>query len=332
MSVVLLVTLSLAVLLAWIAAAGLAALARLLRQQPLIGSRSSTRLRAATVLAPFILGMAVLLVVLLPSPLAHCHCFVHADGHPHLCVRHPWLAVPLVGFAAPIAIAWLVFAMLRVSRVVHELAKAELWARKLRRTPAELIDGVEVRFADALGLGAFTVGLWKPLVVVDRNLWRRLDPVERLAVLHHEHAHAVRGDALTQACLLLISAMLPWPVQGPWLRAWRSATEVLCDRHAALELDDAPSVANALVSVERLRGEARLPHNLASALGVAAGGDLALRVRALLDERSPRSPRLTSDLRPIGIALLFLAVLLVAWPGGFLHHAAESVLGLLTHH
>ena len=332
MSVVLLVTLSVALILAWAAAAGLTALAGLLPGQLLVGSRLATRLRAAIVLAPFVLGLAVLLVVLLPSPLAHCHCFAHADGHPHLCVRHPWLALPLVGFAAPVAGVWLVFAMLRVSRVVRELLKAELWARKLRSMPAELIAGVEVRFVGALGLGAFTVGLWKPLVVVDRELWRRLDPVERLAVLHHEHAHAARGDALTQACLRLIIALLPWSAQGPWLRAWRSATEVVCDRHAALQLQDATSVAKALVSVERLRAEARLPHDLAPALGVAAGSDLALRVRALLEEPSAASPPLTSDLRPIGFALVGLVALLVAWPGGFLHHAAESVLGLLTHH
>jgi hypothetical protein len=332
MSVVLLVTLSLALTLAWGSAISLSALAGLLPLEHRADARPSTRLRALMALAPGAIALVVLLVVLLPSPLSQCHCFAHGDGHPHLCVRHPWLALPLLGFAAPVAVTWAVFAAIRVGRVLVELAKGERWARELRLQPPELIAGVEVRFVETLGLGAFTVGLWHPVVVVGRDLWRLLDPIERLAVLHHEHAHATRGDALTQAWLRAISAILPWSLHhGPWLRAWRCATEVICDRHAALKLGDATSVARALVSVERLRAEARAWHASSPGLGMA-GGDLALRVHALLDERPAPSPPLTSDLRPIGIGLLALAILLVAWPGSFLHHAAESVLGLLTHH
>jgi hypothetical protein len=332
MSVVLLVTLSLALTLAWGSAISLSALAGLLPLEHRADAQPSTRLRALMALAPGAIALVVLLVVLLPSPLSQCHCFAHSDGHPHLCVRHPWLALPLLGFAAPVAVTWAVFAAIRVGRVLVELAKGERWARELRLQPPELIAGVEVRFVETLGLGAFTVGLWHPVVVVGRDLWRLLDPIERLAVLHHEHAHATRGDALTQAWLRAISAILPWSLHhGPWLRAWRCATEVICDRHAALKLGDATSVARALVSVERLRAEARVWHASSPGLGMA-GGDLALRVQALLDERPAPSPPLTSDLRPIGFGLLALAILLVAWPGSFLHHAAESVLGLLTHH
>ena len=333
MSAVLLVTLALALALAWTVAALLTMLARLSWRERSFDFRPSTRLRAAATLAPGMLALVSLLVVLLPSPLAQCHCFEHGEGHPHLCVRHPWLALPLVGFAAPVAAAWLAFAVFRVAGVVRELVKAERWAKQLRLQAAELIDGVPVRFVSSLSLGAFTVGLWKPLVVVDRALWRQLDPVERLAVLHHESAHAARGDALTQACLRVLCAVLPWSVtRNPWLRAWRSATEVVCDRYAALRLNDATSVAKALVSVERLRAAARAPHDLAPALGMAAGGDLSLRVRALLDEPVSSALPLTSDLRPVGLLLIVFASLLVAWPGGFLHHAAESLLGLLTHH
>lgn len=331
MSVVLLVTLSLALILAWTSAVGLSALAGLMPRVHKVDPRPSTRLRALVALAPGAVAIVVLLVVLLPSPLSQCHCFAHGDRHPHLCVRHPWLALPLLGFAAPVALVWLTFAAVRVGRVLAELSKGEHWARELRLARAELIDGVEVRFVDTLRLGAFTVGLRRPVVVIGRDLWRRLDPVERLAVLHHEHAHATRGDALTQAWLRVISAALPWSLDhGPWLRAWRCATEVICDRHAARKIGEATSVARALVSVERLRAEARVGRTLSPALGMA-GGDLALRVQALLDERPTPSPPLTSDLGPIGFGLLALATLLVAWPGSFLHHAAESLLGLLTH-
>jgi hypothetical protein len=243
------------------------------------------------------------------------------------------LALPLLGFAAPVAMVWLAFAALRLSRVVSELAKGERWANELRSQPAELVDGVEVRFVETLGLGAFTVGLWRPFIVVGRDLWARLDASERLAVVHHEHAHVRRADALTQACLRVASALLPWSTShGPWLRAWRSATEVICDRHAAIEVGDPTIVARTLVAVQRLRARASVGRAPSPMLGIAAEGDLALRVHALLDERPAASPPLTSDLRSIGFGLFAFGVLLVAWPGSFLHHAAESVLGLLTHH
>jgi Zn-dependent protease with chaperone function len=331
--VVLVVTLALALILAWLSAISLSALAGLMPLEHAVNQRPSTRARALTALAPAAVALVVVLVVLLPSPLSQCHCFAHGDGHPHLCVRHPWLALPLLGFAAPVVLAWLAFAALRVSRVLREAAEGEQLARKLRSQPSHLVDGVEVKFVETLGLGAFTMGLWQPFVVVGRDLWGRLDANERLAVLHHEHAHVTRGDALTQTCLRVASAFLPWSTShGPWLRAWRSATEVICDRHAAIKVGDPTTVARTLVSVQRLRVQTRVEHAPSPMLGIAADGDLALRVHALLDERPVASPPLTSDLRPIGFGLLASAVLLVAWPGSFLHHAAESVLGLLTHH
>lgn len=332
MSVVLLVSLALGLLLAWLVAISLAAAASVFSLRQRLNARASTRLRALVVALPCIVGLVGLVVVLLPSPLSHCHCVGHGGQHPHLCVRHPWLALPLFGFAAPIAGTWLAFAALRVWSVLRDVIRGERLAKQLRVFPARLVDGVAVRLVDGLGLGAFTIGLWRPVVVVDRSLWRGLAPVERLAVLHHEHAHASRGDALTQAFLRVLSAALPWSARAAWLCAWRSATEVACDRHAALQVRDATSVAKALVSVERLRAGARAEGALAPALAVAAGGELGPRVRALLEDPPLAPPPLTSDLRPIGLGLVALAMLLALWPGAFLHHAAESLLGLLPHH
>jgi hypothetical protein len=331
-SAVVLVTLALALLLAWAAAGALSLLGRAVPRLHARSARASTRSYAAVVLAPAALAVLLLLVVLLPTPLAHCHCFEHGSDHPHLCIHHPWLASPLVGFAAPIAGAWFAFALWRVARVARDLMKMAAWARRLRALPAERVDGVEVRFVDGLELGAFTVGLWRPLVVLDRALWRRLESAERSAILHHERAHAIRGDALTQACLRFVCALLPWPTNGVWLRDWRLATEMACDRHAALTLSDAPAVAQALVSVERLRTASLVPMRASPALGVAAGGDLSLRVHALLDEPGETRPALSSDLLTPALAFVALAALSLLWPGGFLHHAAESLLGLLTHH
>ncbi len=332
MTVVLLVTAALALSVAWVSALGLSALAGLMPLHRAVNRRPSTRARALLALAPAGVALMVALVVLLPSPLTQCHCLTHGDGHPHLCVRHPWLALPLLGFAAPVAVAWLAFATLRLGRILREAWKGERLASELRSQPTELVDGVEVRFVPTLGLGAFTLGLWRPFVVVGRDLWAQLAPSERLAVLHHEHAHVTRGDALTQTCLRVASALLPWSTSGARLRAWRSATEMSCDRYAAIKVGDPTIIARTLISVQRLRARAPLQPVTLPVLGITGDGDLAQRVHALLDEHPAAAPPLTSDLRLIGIGLLASSALLLAWPGSFMHHAAESLLGFLTHH
>jgi hypothetical protein len=332
MSVVLLVAVVAALLVAWAAAAGLMLLARVV---PFIvqldGRRSSTAIRAALVLAPAVFALLALLVILVPPPFGHCHCFAHGGHHPHLCVYHPWLALPLLRVAWPVAALWLAFSAWRCWPVIRDLVRGERWAKQLRRAPGQVLDGVDVRLVDDLALGAFTVGIWSPAIVVDRRLWQGLEPTERRAVLHHEQAHVERRDALTLACLRLAIAVLPWSAKGSWLRAWKAATETVCDRHAATKLQDATSVAMALVSVERLRVSAHPSRVLAPALGIAAGTDLEVRVRALLDDDGRSGPPLANDLPAVGIALCGVAALLLVWPGNMLHHAAESLLGLFTH-
>jgi hypothetical protein len=96
-------------------------------------------------------------------------------------------------------------------------------------------------------------------------------------------------------------------------------------------LRDATSVALALVSVERLRLLATGQPGRAPALGVAAGSQLELRVRALLGQRDTVAAPLVNDLLAVGVPLLGAAVLMLVWPGSLVHHAAESLLGVLTH-
>jgi beta-lactamase regulating signal transducer with metallopeptidase domain len=230
-----------------------------------------------------------------------------------------------------VLLLWSVFALWRGGRVARELFRAERWAGQLRRLPSELVAGVQVRLADDLGLAAFTVGIWSPVVVVDRLLWEGLNAQERLAVVHHEAAHATRRDALTLGCLRLATALLPWPANASWLRAWKAATEATCDRHAARQLGDATVVALALVSVERLRACSAAPGLLAPALGVAPGTELETRVRALLADDAATGASLANDVVAVGVTVTGLTALLLVFPGSSFHHLAESLLGLLTH-
>jgi len=330
MSAVLLVATAASLVIAWAAACVMLPLGRYSRLLSRIGQGSATALPAALVLAPALVGLLALLVVLVTRPFSHCHCLEHGGHHPHLCVRHPSLALPLLSPAAALAAVWLAQATLRAWAVLRDLVRSERWAGRLARLPSESVGGIPVRLVDDLALGAFTLGIWTPVVAVDRALWLGLTPEERLAVVHHESAHLQRRDALTLACLRLMSTLLPWPSNGPWLRSWRAASEAVCDRYAAIQLRDATCVAMALVSVERLRAQLRASGPLAPALGVAAGTELQVRVHALLEDR-PSAVPLANDLLAVAITLLGLGILLVMLPGSSLHHLVESLLGLLVH-
>jgi Zn-dependent protease with chaperone function len=330
-SVVWLVAMAAALAVAWISAGALALLMKAAPFVPRIGPRPFTALRAGLVVAPWLMAALTLSLALVPSPFAACHCFAHAPHHPHLCLQHPWLARPLLLQASLVVVLWSAFALWRGGRVIRELVRAEKWAGELRRLPSELVGGVRIRLADDLGLAAFTVGIWSPVVVIDRLLWESLNALERLAVVHHEAAHGTRRDALTLACLRLATSLLPWPANASWLRAWKAASEATCDRHAARQLGDATLVAMALVSVERLRASSAAAGLLAPTLGVAPGTELETRVRALLEDNASSGASLGNDVVAVAVTVTGLTALLLAFPGSSFHHLAESLLGLLTH-
>lgn len=332
MSAVVLITGVVALSIAWLVGAGLSVLGRLALALTRTTGLPSSALRAGLALVPSIVAFLALLAILVPNPMLACHCASHGAHHLHLCLRHPLLAGPLLLPAVVLAGAWGAVAMARVFRIVREVIAGELWLRQLRRLPPNRVDDAAFRLVGELGFSAFAVGIFKPLVVVDRLLWERLGSDERRAVIHHEQAHALRRDALTFAMLRIANALTPWPFSDRWLRAWRTASERACDQHAAITIGEPASVAQALVSVERLRSTIRPAPPCAPALGIAAGAELEERVRALLaEEELARTPTLASDLRWVGGALFGLTLLVLAWPGGSLHHVVETLLGELVH-
>ena len=326
--IALVVACAFALVLGWLVAVVLAALSRVAGFPSRIGKMRSTVLSAAVAGAPALVSVLALIVIVIPTPFSACHCLSHGPGHPHLCLLHPWLAAPVVPWAAPLLLAWLAFTGFRASIVLRQVYLAECAAARVRRAPSALVDGVAIKLIDGAGQAAFTIGLFNPVIVIDREVWEQLEPAARLAIVHHERAHASRHDGLTLACLRLITAGLPWPSQGAWLGAWRAASEAACDRHAATQLKDATSVAMALVAVERLRLSTTVP---SIALAAAAGSQLETRVRALLSPTPLRATPLANDALALGIIAVGLTLLVLAWPGSLLHHAAEVLLGQLVH-
>jgi Zn-dependent protease with chaperone function len=118
---------------------------------------------------------------------------------------------------------------------------------------------------------AATIGIDRPVVVLNSELVRILDNEGRRAVLAHEAAHVHSGHVLYQNALLILlrigsSARLPLLAGLPLLAIelalleWFRGAELSCDRAAALVTRDPMAVCRALMVISA--GEAAEDLNL----------------------------------------------------------------------
>lgn len=283
----------------------------------------------AITLAPLGAGLFTLLALLTPHPFrAGCHCSTHIGHHPHLCWLHPTFAEPLLIPGAVCVGIWLAVTVKGLLHELVQLAHTSRRARHLNALPVIDVDGVPVRLADCGDKVAFTVGLARPQIVVDRALFDALTHRERRALVHHEAGHVERRDPLTFAILRFATRALS-PLGGEALiHRWRLAAEMECDQRAAAKLGSATEVASALVKVARFRVD-ESNREPSFALGMT-GSDLRRRVVSLL-EGPTKAPGTVNDVAALGVATIGLALLVVFWPGDMVHHAVETVLGIAIH-
>jgi Zn-dependent protease with chaperone function len=282
------------------------------RIEPLRRSRALE----AVVAAPIVLGAAGVVACALPSLAAAAmhagdHCGYH-DGHPHLCPLHlPEHGSTFGWVLLASALAW---ALARVVAQLEAFASGNALVSDLRRKSRSEGD-VTVIESDAVF--AVTAGLLSPRVLVSRGLAERLGPAEHRAVLAHERAHARRRDALRLAVARVLWSSFPAWLAEPLFAELALAYEEICDRDAAAAVGDPLIVADAIVQASR-----GAPSGLSPAVGIGERA-ASVRVLRLLDPPTGRSV-----LGVRALLLTALAVLALAEP---LHHATETLLGLLPH-
>jgi Zn-dependent protease with chaperone function len=291
--------------------------------------RLSGRSSAVLLLMPILVAAGLTASLIAPSLISGgCHCLAHGLHHLHFCATHPEYAHAALLPASLSLLVWSALALPRLRQLSTDVVRTWIWSRKIAREKLRTFDGVPFRLVDAPELGACTTGLLHPMIALDRRMWRKLDGEQRRAVLHHENAHRERLDPLTLTALRACAAICLIPNRTPFLRRWQAQAELECDRHAATQIDDPDPVAEALLKLERLRAGG-LPRISAAAIG----GNLAERVRALLDPRwvAARANLHNDFVRALTVALILTAVWVVPLRDE-LHHAAETVLGHLVHH
>jgi hypothetical protein len=270
--------------------------------------------------SPLLVGVVIATATLLPSVggllLTELdHCSDHHLGHDHLCFTHTpeslglevWLLLAgLVAGIGPFAISQGI-ALLRASRNANAL---------VARSSVE--KGLNV--IDSGAPFAITVGIFAPRVVVSRGLIDHLPPEHLKVVLAHEQAHVHRRDSLWKVLASILSLVFFPATRRVLLADLVLAAEQACDKDAADQIGNRIQVAQAILFMERL-----LNGFTASYRTVTTAFDNApavRRVELLLAETKTSAP----------VRLDIFIVLFVALALRFassLHHAAETLLGLL---
>lgn len=265
------------------------------------------------VLLPWILAAGTLVLAFLPSFITvpgwiEDHCLPH-DHHPHLCLAHGfwmpsgplWGSVAVLGLLGTALWARLVHRILRSHRLVLSLMRFSRQQGAFRVLPS----GHPM---------AFSAGLFHPRTVVSDGVLDHLDAEDLNVVLSHEEAHGKRRDALWRVILEALALGMPSASRTLLLEDFSLACEEACDRRAVKGHVTPDRVAEVLVRMQRLG--CLHPEGVPG----ATGSHLVRRVKALLDNSYPPRPLW---MKAIWLCPLFL---LLADP---VHHAAESLLGLL---
>jgi Zn-dependent protease with chaperone function len=185
------------------------------------------------------------------------------------------------------------------------------------------------------------VGLFRPRLIVARSVLAACTPEELEAIFAHERAHVRRGDNWMRFALTVLpDALGLLPASSRLLAGWHAAAEDAADDGArALGPAGRLTLAQALIRVARMApadgASGPLDPAMLPATALFRGGDVARRVRRLLDPpRPPRPPRptaassrvVTRVVAGLGSAVACALGVLLMEP---LHDVVETIVTLL---
>lgn len=163
-------------------------------------------------------------------------------------------------------------------------ARAAAWLRTAR--PLALACDLPVFQLDTDAPMMALVGLRRPRLIVTRGIVEALTEPELAASVQHEVGHARARDNLKRLCIRAAPDFLGATAAARLLESrWVSAAEHAADRHGSRDSEMRCALASALVKVARLAPSLRPAGEPISTL--VDGGDIAARVRTLLDDGAP---------------------------------------------
>ena len=204
-------------------------------------------------LLPYVAGVYIVVLTLWPSlghmfGLALDHCDFHGEGHGHLCWLHPPVFV-MMSWQGLSALVFATLAAWSLGKTLYRGFRHHHYSNLLTSLAAPH-KGIHELESDIPS--AFTLGLFRPRVLVSRALTESLRADEMAVVHRHEFAHQAKRDPLR---LWLFSSLLGvfLPVIGKrFYKAMELTLEQIADATVAAEIKDPLFIAETLVKVNRL--------------------------------------------------------------------------------
>jgi Zn-dependent protease with chaperone function len=99
---------------------------------------------------------------------------------------------------------------------------------------------------------AFTIGLWRPCIVLSTGLLTMLDAEEETAVVYHEVHHLWHRDPLKTTLLSVFAIMMPYiPVLKHTSKHYNIVREILADNEAIERTGNVAGIGSALLKLLR---------------------------------------------------------------------------------
>ena len=197
-----------------------------------------------------------------------------------LVAGHEFMQRWVMPWASPMLATWAVVASALVVRRVVATARAARAAATLHQLHGATVASVpeDVRLALPPGDGTpFVAGIVRPVVVVPRATWDRLDAEERAAVVGHEAAHVRGFDSARRLVAAIVTDVLWFALPLRWIVArMDEETELAADAAAVRGGASPHALARAVVATIAGLGAPR-----GSLAFRGSGGPLVRRLEAL---------------------------------------------------
>jgi beta-lactamase regulating signal transducer with metallopeptidase domain len=226
--------------------------------------------------------------------LGMCRCGRHATAQ---MIVHDWLPWTLLAAwaAGAGATAWTAWRRWnRLQRLIADANPAPLtWQSQLEQLASELAIRRPPQILAVPGrLPPLVVASWRhPRMLLPTDLMRRLNRVQRAALLLHELIHIKRGDHLTRMLQLIVGVAYWWlPVVGRIGRQLSACEEVCCDAEVVDHLPNA-RVQYARLLLDVVDFTSASPREIISQVtAMSAADDLEQRLRAILESQQITRP------------------------------------------
>lgn len=163
---------------------------------------------------------------------------------------------------------------------------------------------------------AFTIGLWRPCIVLSTGLLSMLDHDEEKAVVYHEVHHLWHRDPLKTTLLSVFAAMMPYiPVLKHTSQQYRIVREILADNEAIERTGNAVGIGSALLKLLR----ACAPSGEGKSMTIQssfADTSVNVRISRLLDPERDVTLRLPRYAILISVTVFLLLSILFVWSIG----------------